>query len=432
MSTKTVPSIRAPIFWSAIVVASTVATFGYWGYTQEIASAAMAQGTVIVENRRAKLQHFEGGIVTSVDVSEGDYVRKGDSLLVLANAEDSANLERLTTRQISLQAERIRLLAELNDYSELDFSSFKKDWPVNLSAAEAVQLQTQLFEVRHAQRVQAVSIAEDDLSRAKESIVGLNAQLGAKRLQLDLLETRLTDIEGMLQKGLTTQIQANDLRAQVAGLSADIAQLESSRRAGLTEIEQKSDEIIRIQANYAVRAGDRLNTIELELAELENTKVAALDVMNRSRLVAPMAGRVVGMTINTVGAVIASGDVVLEIVPAEDRLVVEALIRPEDIDVVAPGMDVDVRLTALSFRNTLPVAGTLQQISADRIVEGRSGAAIYKGIVVLDLASGQTPDGTQLYPGMGAEVAIKTGARTLVDYLLDPISRSISRAFRET
>jgi len=425
-------SLRGPIILGCLIVAIALGGFGLWSATMQLASAAIAPGTVIVKNRRAKVQHFEGGIITQLNVREGEYVEEGDTLLLIANAEESAKLERLTARQIGLEAERVRLRAEIDERETVDFSDYKLTWDNATDALDSITLQTELFEVRRNQLKNALAVAINERKRTQQTIIGVEAQLKARTIQRNMIQDRLRGYKALLTRGNATKVQVDELKAQVAGLTADIAQLGSAKKAGAAELARKNDEIQRVRASYAVRSGDRLNTVELELTEIQEARVAALDVIKRTEIKAPIEGRVVGISVNTIGAIISSGDTLMELVPARDELVVEALIRPEDIDVVHSGLPVDVRLTALSFRNTLPLVGTLQQISADRIVEGRSGAAIYKGIITLDNAADTLPDGVKLYPGMGAEVAIKTGERTVLQYLLDPLSKAVSRSFRES
>jgi len=199
-------------------------------------------------------------------------------------------------------------------------------------------------------------------------------------------------------------------------------------RQGVAETRLQMQELRTRRLNEVVA---ELRDVQTDLFDFSERILSAEDILQRTVIRAPLAGTVVGLSVHTEGGVIGPGESLLDIVPKGERLVIEARLDPGDIDVVEPGLNAHVRLTALTSRNTLPIEGKVLTVSADRLVDERSGESYFLIRVALtgDLAAAL--DGATLYPGMQAEVMIVTGARTPIDYLTRPITQSLNRAFRE-
>lgn len=425
------PGILAPVLAGVLLSGVGFGGFVWWAATQPLASAAVAPGVVVVEDRRRPIQNLEGGLVHRLAVREGQTVAAGDVLIEIANVEEAARRSQLAARQTTLLAEIARLKAERDGHPAPVFPPALTEAAADPGAATAMALQTELFTVRREAHRQATAIARSALAQAEERIAGLVAQSAARETERDYVAQRLKGLETIEARGFASSVQVNEQRARLARLEADLLDLAANRIAAQEAVAQRREELAAVATDMREEAAARLQRAESELAEVQEARAAAEDVMARTLVTSPVDGRVVGLSIAGAGVVVPSGETMMEIVPLDTALTVEALIDPADIDAVIPGMPVDVRLTAFSLRSTSPLKGRLEQISADRIVEGRTGAAIYKAVVRLEPAAADT-SGLDLHPGMGAEVYVLTGEKTLLSYLLDPLIQPLVRALRET
>lgn len=428
------PGLAGPILVGVALAGLGLGGFLWWAATAPLSSAAIAPGVVVVESARRAIQHYEGGIAAQLFVREGQAVAAGQVLLRVANGAEAARLEQLTVRETALLAERARLMAELAGDGEIAFPDALRLPQASHRAAQAMAVQRQLFEARRAGRAQSEAIAASARVQADADRRGYEAQIAARRAERGFLRARIAGLERIAERGFAPGVQIDDLRARLARLEGDLAQLATAQAAARARMDQAGQDLARIRTGTVAEVAERLQDVARELAEVREARLAAQDVIRRADVVSPTDGRVLGLAVSAPGGVIRSGETLMEIVPEEDGLRIEAQIDPRDIDVIHGGQPVQVRLTAYSFRHTQPLPGHLDQISADRIVDPRSGAVTYKAIVRLDeeAMGDRAGEGITLYPGMAAEVVIGTGERTLLDYLLDPILKSLSRALRET
>jgi len=243
--------------------------------------------------------------------------------------------------------------------------------------------------IRESQRVHMGQVlVELDETRARASAELLKERIGSVTHQFRLIGLEIADVQTLYKKGLAR-------RPRLLALLRRQAELDGKRRQDVA----------------------RLRATRYQIA--------------RSKIRAPMNGTIVGLQVNTIGGVIAPGATLMSIVPRDETLVIEARVDPNDIDVVKAGLDARVRLTPFSARQMLPIAARVVSVSADRLTDERSGSNYYRARVVLNEAPSNVMDGAKLYPGMPVEVMIVTGKRTLLEYLIAPVSRSFRRAFRE-
>jgi len=245
-----------------------------------------------------------------------------------------------------------------------------------------------------------------------------------------LTNDEIASNQKLVAEGLSSRTRLLELQRELA----EVTGLRSQNVAAIARAHQSIDEarlqITELTTNFINAAVQELGIVQNELLDLTEQIRAAQDVLRRTVIRAPMAGTVVGLQVHTVGGVVTPGQTLLDVVPKGDRLVVEAFVDPNDIDVVHVGLPAQVRLTALTQRNLAPLEGHVTRVSADRLVDERTGAAYFLARVELDDGSTEL-NGERLYPGMQAEVMIVTGERTTLDYLSRPIVDSLNRAFRE-
>lgn len=408
------------------VVVLFLGGFAAWAALAPLESAAIAPGALGVSGERKTVQHLEGGIVAEIAVAEGDAVTAGQTLLVLDDTQPRAVLAGLEGQYRSAAALQARLIAERDGLDAIV-------WPERLRTPEddgVLATQERIFAARKASFDNATAILEQRTAQIREQAAGYEGHIAAQDREIALLSEEAGDIRPLVEKGHMPKPRLRALERE----EAEVAGARARNRAQVARLEQAVGEtrlqIVRLGNARRTEVTTELREVEARLAELNERLVAARDVLERTRIAAPVAGTVVGLGVFTRGAVIAPGQRLMDIVPTGERLVVEARVAPTDIDSVAVGLPAQVRLTAFSLLTTPPLDGHVIRVSADAFSDERTGAAWYEARIGLD--PGQPAlEGLNLVPGMPAEVMIVTGASTPLEYLLKPILTSMDRALRE-
>jgi HlyD family type I secretion membrane fusion protein len=269
------------------------------------------------------------------------------------------------------------------------------------------------------------------IAQYEEEIAGLTGEVEATESQLALFAEEISSMEDLIEQGFLSNQRFLELRRQEANIRGEQKRnvaLVARARQSIAEQELQILELDSQRSNEVVAELRDVQTLSFELQEQIN---AARDVLARTDIVAPMAGTVVNLRVHTRGGVIASREPLLDIVPSDDQLVINARVLPRDIDVVREGLEVQVRLLAFNQRDTVPLSGRVSMVSADRFLDERTGLAYYLMRVELTEDAFTNQEALEIYPGMQAEVMIVTGNRTALDYLMEPLTRSVRRAFRE-
>ena len=422
---------RGPVVAGFLVIGLFFGGFGGWAALAPLQSAAIAPGLVSVDTNRKTIQHLEGGIVGEILVRDGDRVRAGQVLIRLDETLPRTSLELLKGRSMASRALEARLIAERDGADAIRFPELLTAAGADPQVAEMINGQINIFAARRNSVAGQVKILGQRIAQFREEINGLKGQIASEVVQHGLIAEEIKDVTGLYEKGLAR-------RPRLLALQRQAAEIEGSRSqnmAAIARVEQNIAEarlhISELRTSTINEVVQELRDVQTEMFELAERIAAAEDILTRTELRAPIEGTVVGLQVHTPGGVIAPGEPLLDIVPADDRLVVEARVDPSDIDVVHPGLPSQVRFTALNQRNLAPVDGTVTAVSADRIVDDRTGESYYLTRVELDDGFAEALGGVPLYPGMQAEVMIVTGERSALDYLIRPFARSLNRAFRE-
>ncbi|MDX2290300.1 MAG: HlyD family type I secretion periplasmic adaptor subunit [Hyphomicrobiaceae bacterium] len=400
-----------------------------WGALSPISGAVIAAGVVSVESYRKTVQHLEGGIVAAIRVNDGDRVAAGDVLVDVRDVAVTANVDRLQTEYFESLAAGARLTAERDSAAEIAFPVPLTDSKDKMAAA-AMASQLKVFASRRELARQTVSVIDKKVGQLAEEMKGYRGRITSVEKQAKLVAEQKADAEILFDKKLMRKSRFLDLQARQAelegqrsGLVSEIARAEQE----ILELELKKKEVLAATA-AAVTA--ELREVDARSYQLSRELAAARDVLVRTQVRSPIAGTVVNLQVHSIGGVISAGQTLMEIVPENDALIVEARIRPEDIEVVRPGLDANVVLATLNRRYTQPLAGTLDSVSADRLTDPLTGMGYYLARITLDKAS-VTVQGQTLLAGMGADVFIKTGERTVLDYIAAPVVRTFMRGMRE-
>ncbi|MEQ5829368.1 HlyD family type I secretion periplasmic adaptor subunit [Sulfitobacter sp. NFXS29] len=428
---KKMANPRKYSFAGYVILFITFGILGAWAYFAIIASAVVAPGVVSLESDRKVVQHLEGGIVQEILVREADLVEQGDPLLVLDNIQVNSEITVLEQRRATSEALIARLVAEQTFAEEIDFS------PDLLNAEDphvksAVQAQRNIFEDRRSIFLSQTEILEFRAEQLNGQAEGYEVQLAAVErrhdLRSELFERMRTGEErGVIESNRLSEMQDEviQIEASIGTAMSDIAQVKAA--AGEARLN-----ILKLKQEYSERANSELKTARSELAEINEKLTVAADRMRRTTILAPTTGKVQSLAVTTRGSVIRSGEILMEIVPSDETLLIDAKIAPVDVDNVRPGLETEVRFSAFKARLSKLVLGEVLSISTDVVTTKDSSEAPYY------LARIKVPDENLtdeiregLTAGMPADVVILTGERTVLQYMLDPLSEAIFKSLRE-
>ena len=424
------PDIARPVAIGAAVVGLFFGVFGLWAALAPLSTAAIAPGEVIVETKRKTVQHLEGGIVRDILVRDGDVVKAGQVLVRLDRTQPGTMLSLIEGRVIAARALEARLTAEREDRDSVTYPEEIRSRAAEPEVAAAIESQNRIFAARRDDLVNKIDILRKKDSQVRAEIDGLKAQIAAADRQLKLIASEVDGIRGLVERGLVARPRLLALERRAAEIEgergrnvADIARAEQS----IGETELKVQEVRTTRLNETVA---ELREVQGQLFDLGERYQVSRDVLSRTEVRAPIDGTVVGLRVATAGGVLSPGEAILDIVPSEDRLVIDARVRPEDIDVVRPGLRAEVRFTAFSQRNTRPFDAAVESVSADRLSDRLTPEGYFLARIVLTAGEEQFK-GAKLHPGMQAETMIITGTRSALSYFLKPLTDSFNRAFRE-
>ena len=405
------------------VIVVGAAAFLLWGFWAPLSGAIIAPGYVKVDLNRKVVQHQEGGIVRAIRVRDGDRVTEGQELLLLDDVRIDAQLDLLRTQLDAERAKTARLEAERS-------LAAKPVFPKDLLKDEYRAREEALFRARREALDSQIAVLRKQIRETAEEGEELARQIAAEERALKLQKEELESNERLLAQGYVQRTRLMTLQRAVAEYEARYAE----HRAELSKSRQRASElefrVLSMRNTYVQAATDELKESQTRMFDLEERIRPSRDASERQKITAPIAGEVVGLRVFTAGSVIGPRDVLMEIVPKEKRLIVEARIRPEDINHVKQGSEADIRLTAYQSRTTPLVAGTVTYVSGDRLVEQQTGQPYYT--VHIDVPEKALADASlRLQAGMPAEVFIRTDQRSALDYLLAPVTTYLRRAMRE-
>jgi HlyD family type I secretion membrane fusion protein len=414
-----------------VTIAIFFGGFGTWTATASISSAAVAPGVVVVQSNRKTVQHLEGGIVKEILVRDGDRVKAGQVLIRLEDTQARSNLDLLRGRYWAAKSLEARLIAERDGTDAITF-------PPELLAADSdsvahIMMATQrnVFDARRGAMQGQIDILHKQIQEQHAQIEGLDAQQRSEGRQIGLFQGELDSAQSLYAKGLERKSRllaleraGADIEGRRAGHLSDIARIHQ----GIAEAELKILDLKNQQLSEVLKD---LRDVQSDLSETDERLQAAEDVAARTEIKAQIDGIVVGMQVHTIGGVIAPGGTVLDLVPAGEKLVVEAQVRTEDIESVHAGLRAEVRLTGSNPRDVPLLDGTVIYVSADRLTDQQTHMPYYKANIEVDAEALARNSEINLYPGMPAEVMIVTGKRTPLEYFMHPITFGLDRALRE-
>ena len=394
-----------------------------------IGGAVIGSGSVGVESRVKRIAHPTGGVISAIMVTNGEHVQAGQLLMRLDDRVTGADARYSSLTVAQLLAQRARLEAERLGADKIDFPSELTANP-SPSTQKAMQDEQRMFEIHRSEEGQLRAQLAARIVQFNEQIAGYRSQIGALHRQSALIEPERRSVRELWNKQLVTISRLNELERTAADFQGNIGALEAqiaSTRARITEAREQS---IQLGETRRAQAGTELGQVTIALNQQQARSVAASDQQDRSEIRAPYSGSVEKIAFAAVGDVVKPAETIMEIVPDTDRMVVEAMIAPTDIDQVRSGQDAMVRFSAFNRASTPEIAGKVTYVATDRTELPQSKAAYYVVRISVDQPAVRR-EGLQLRSGMPAEVYIKTGNRSLLSYVLKPLSDQFARTFRD-
>lgn len=399
--------------------------------TVPLSSAAIAPGVVGVAGQKKSIQHLEGGIVSNIHVSDGDLVTAGQTLVELNDVQPRAAYEELRIRLVQAKAELLRWHAEQQGKSDIDTGQWVRVYADDPTFLTAIQTQQEVMRSRLTVFNEKLANFSHQIAQAKEQINGRMARIANLRKQLHLVDAELDEYLRLKESGMTTRKQLFDLRQERAQIDVQLDDSVSTMAVAKQLVAQFDSQILELRGMRMQESAENLDRLRDEIGQLEQQGAAAGNQLQRVVIKSPISGFVVNSIVHTTGGVVTPGQVIMEIIPTNEALIIDVKVDPKDRNSLQVGQDAEIRFNAFDRRNTEPVKGKVTVISADRLLDPVAQTPYYKTSIALTEDPSVKLGGAVLHPGMQAEAVIVTGDRTVLSYLVAPLTRSLNRAFRE-
>ncbi len=496
-------------FWAGgLIILTFFGGFLGWAAFAPLESAAIAPGVAVVEGSRKSVQHLEGGIIREIHVSEGAYVERGETLLILEDVKARADLDLLVSQRIAATAQAMRLYAERDDYrtsavnpsilpkrssvlsdteleqriyegagvlSEIlypgthtsEFSLYgvdlshpsiemlKRDIAAQLDtdpepgepapvltlvdmftyeerARQAVIEHIALFEAKHQAFKDQLRVTSAKIDQFKYKAEGLKARAEAQAKELHLLREEMDSLAPLVEKGLIQRGRILSMWRDEARLEGSIAEARAEIGMAQATVTELSAELDRQASARKALAATEFTTVLEKIDTLDSQITTAHSVLKRSAMYAPSSGVVHQLQVNTVGGVVMAGQKVLELVPQGTQIIIDAKLEPKDRDVVKVGMTAELKFSATGSRPTAPIMGEVINVSADKVTDPTTMKDYFLAKIAFDDSQVREVAGLDVHPGMQVSVMVLTGERTVLDYIVAPLSNALRQAMRES
>ncbi|XGA80040.1 HlyD family type I secretion periplasmic adaptor subunit [Halomonas sp. CH40] len=405
--------------------------FGLWAFTASLAVAVVAPGNVSIESFKRTVQHLEGGIVDKILVEDGDRVEAGDTLVVLSDTQVGSQLEIARSQYLINRAMEARLLAEQENADTMAVPEDLQDID-DPRVQQILAVQQSLFVARRQSLESTLEALDEQIVQMREQISGLEERIRVNTQRVASLRSEAEDFRSLFREGLGDNQRIRELERQILEYEGNNSEYRSNIAQLRSQISENRLEREVQQQEFNKEIGEQLRQAQTQIAEAQEQMISLQDQVARTRVIAPVSGTVVGRQIHTEGAVIRSGDVIMDIVPSNDGFVVEARVPTRDIDNIYIGQFAEIRFSAFNQRLTDSVDGEVIHVSADSFEDEATGQQYYRARVrVTDDGRESMTEQMQLLSGMPAEVMIRTGERTFASYIAKPITDMLARAIRE-
>jgi len=413
------------------VIIFTFGIVGGWAAVAELDRAVIATATVAIESNRKVVQHFEGGIIREILIKEGEDVQEGQVLFRLEGVQAKANMDLIRNQLEAALALEARLVAERDQAPEITWPDEIKKRASDPIVAKVIEDQTTQFRERRASMQGQIDILEARIQQVTTEIEGIAIEKEATEQQVEYIRSELEGLRQLRAKDLipvtrllTMERERTRLEGIIGRAIADQAKAESSIGESRLQIQQ-------LRQKFQEETAAAIQEVRQKIADLREKITVANDVLQRIEIKAPRSGNVQALKVFTVGQVIRSGEPLLEIVPTDERLVVQAQFSPTDIDSVYAGQEAEIRFPAFHSRTIPVMLGRLESVSRDRLIDEATKQPYYLGLVTVNKIDVPKELQSRIRAGMPAEVIVAAGERTVLSYIVSPLSNALRKSFTE-
>ncbi len=405
--------------------------FLLWAAFAPLDEGVPSQGLIAIDTKRKAVQHPVGGIVTQVLVGEGSQVKEGQLLMKLDEAATRAGYEAVRQHYLSFRASQGRLIAEQTGAPSITFHPDLQAASTDPLIQSQIVTQQQLFQSRKAGLRAELQSMQETIQGQEALIASYKGVLESRRESLKLVNEELTQTRELVKEGYTPRNRQLELERMVSESGGAIAELLGNITRAQRSISELRQKIIARQQDYRKEVETLLTDVTQQVQSDEPKLRALSEELARVEIKAPAAGQVVGLAVQTVGGVVQAGQKIMDIVPENETLLIETRVAPNLIDKVIAGLPVDIRFSSFANAPSLVVDGKVVSISGDLLTDPQTGIQYYLSRVAV------TPDGYkmlgkhQLQPGMPVEVILKTGERSLLAYMLHPLTKRLAASMKE-
>ena len=405
--------------------------FLLWAAVAPLDEGVPSQGHVAIDTKRKSVQHLSGGIIKEVLVGEGNQVKEGQLLIKLDDASAKANLEAIRQRYLGLRTMQGRLLAEQMGQNVITFHPDVMATAADPLIKQQMMNQQQLLHTRKAALQADLQTFQESVHGQQGLVLAYETMMVSKRNQFSLLSEELANIRGLVNEGYAPRNRQWELERQVSESSTSMAELQGNTVRSKSSASEFRHRAIARQQEYRKEVETQLAEVTRDVLSDAGKVTALKDDLTRTEIRAPITGQVVALSAQNIGAVIGPGQKVLDVVPSNESLLLETRVLPHLIDRIHAGMPVDVRFSSFAHSPQLVVQGKLVSVSGDLLTDPQTGVGYYLSRVAV------TPEGLKklgkrlMQPGMPVEVVFRTGERSLLTYLLHPLTKRLAASMNE-
>jgi membrane fusion protein, type I secretion system len=404
-----------------LIVIAGFGGFLIWASLAPLDQGVPLNGKVSVATKRKAVQYQDGGTVEDILVKEGDRVSAGEVLVRMNSVQARANAETNRVQYYIAKAAEARLIAERDDLQQIEFPKMLMDVADYPRISSYLDSQTEIFTSRRNTLQSELSVIDENIKGLISKAEGLQASRENKLEQLKFLGEQLKGVRELEKEGYVARNRLLELEQTMAQINATIAEDVGNIAQARSQVAELKLSQLKLRQEYKAEVREQLSEVQKQVDALGN-QLTGLDYDLEKVLVrAPVSGTVVGMNVFTEGAVVAPGFTMMEIVPRDDSLVVEGQLAVHLIDKVSPGLPVELMFTAFNRNLTPHIPGEVTQVSADRLIDEMTGSPYYQLIAKVSPEGIEMMPDLRLQPGMPVEMFVKTGERTMLNYLLKPI-----------
>jgi protease secretion system membrane fusion protein len=421
-----------PRRWGLLLVLAGFGGFILWAIFAPLDAGVVATATVNVTDNRKTVQHLSGGSVSTIRVREGDIVTRNQALIELDATRALAERSIVSAQYIAASTTKSRLQAERDGDSQVRFDpSLLERFAGDPHLEAAMTLQQRLFVTRRQGLDGEADILQENIRGAEEQLKGLRQVQHSRSAQIQLLDQELGGVRSLAAEGYVARNRLLELERNAAELNASLAQNIAESGRSRNQIAELKLRTLQLQQEFQQDVQTQLSEVQRETAALADRMRALDHEVDNTVIRSPIDGVVLGLEISTIGGVIQPGARIMDVVPANEPLQIDAMVPVQAIDKLAPGLPVDIAFPALNQAQTPSIPGRVLTVSADRLIDENTRQPYYLAQVEVTALGMQKLGHNRIRPGMPATVTIKTGERNLMSYLLKPLFDRIDGAFKE-